>query len=773
MKRLTHLFLALSILFYGCSTFDEPIKENDITPGDLYANFEEETRTYIENGKYLRWHEDDRLTAFYGNTLNRQYKFNGKTGDNSGTFSLVPSGELGTGNTIDRIYAVYPYDETTTITDEGVISLTLPTVQNYDENSFGRSANTMIAATENVEDTFLSFKNACGYLKLKLYNEKGATIKSIEVKGNSDEKIAGAATATVAFGEVPQLTIAEDATNSVTLDCGEGVALGTTTETATEFWVVIPETTFAKGITITVADTDGGIFEKSTTNEVVITRNEIQPMAALNAAFTPAGPASNEIWYTATEKVTPYSTNGFGANIVSNTYDASKGCWVIKFDGKVTKIGDSAFNQCESLTSVTIPDSVTSIGDAAFILCTKLKSINIPDSVTTIGDSAFNRCDNLTSITIPNSVTTIKNTAFAGCYSLTSITIPNSVTTLNPQVFSSCTSLTSVTIPNSVITILNAFSDCDSLTTITIPDSVTTIGESAFSSCDNLTNVAIGNSVMTIGKQAFSYCKSLISITIPDSVTSIGSSAFSGCSSLTSVTIPNGVTTIGDSAFSSCSSLTSITIPDSVTSIGDSAFSSCRSLISITIPDNVTTIGSYAFQGCDSLTSITIPDGLTTIGGDYAFYYCDNLKSVYCKATTPPSLGNYAFSSWAYNLKIYVPNESVEVYKKASGWSTYASKIIGYNFKPETDEIWYTNGSTTEATTPHQTNVFGANIVSNTYNTEKECWIIKFDSEVTKIGYNAFYNCSSLKSVTIPDSVTTIEGYAFLYCSSLNKFNSK
>ena len=285
--------------------------------------------------------------------------------------------------------------------------------------------------------------------------------------------------------------------------------------------------------------------------------------------------------------------------------------------------------------------------------------------------------------------------------------------------------------------------------------------------------MAIGNSVMTIGKQAFSYCRSLISITIPDSVTTIGESAFSNCDSLTSITIPDSVTTIGYATFAGCSSLTSVTIPDSVTTIGDSAFSSCRSLISITIPDNVTTIGSYAFQGCDSLTSITIPDGLTTIGGDYAFYYCDNLKSVYCKATTPPSLGNYAFSSWAYNLKIYVPNESVEVYKKASGWSTYASKIIGYNFKPETDEIWYTNGSTTEATTPHQTNVFGANIVSNTYNTEKECWIIKFDSEVTKIGYNAFYNCSSLKSVTIPDSVTTIEGYAFLYCSSLNKFNSK
>ena len=769
MKRL--LTLLVLVLCSCTETFvgEEIARPNNEILPDLTAAFadEEATRTYVENGKYLRWHEDDRITAFYGNTLNRQYKFNGTTGDNSGTFSLVPSGELGTGNTLNHIYALYPYSANTTISDEGVISLTLSDTQTYAENSFGIGANTMVAVTENLEDTFLAFKNACGYLKLKLYNAEGATLKSIEIKGNNGEKLAGEATLTINYGETPILTMADAATDTITLDCGEGVTLGTTAEEATELWVVVPATTFTEGLTITATEMDGKVFEKTTTNEVVIERNAIQPMAALEARFVATKPAKNEIWYTATAKVTPYKTNAFGANIVSNTYDTEKKCWVIKFDGEVTKIGDSAFNQCESLTSVTIPDSTTSIGDSAFILCTKLKSINIPDSVTTIGDSAFNRCDSLTSITIPNSVTTIKNTAFAGCYSLISITIPNSVTTLNPQVFSSCTSLTSVTIPNSVITILNAFSDCDSLTTITIPDSVTTIGESAFSSCDNLTSVTIGNSVTTIGKQAFSYCKSLISISIPDSVTAIGESAFSNCDSLTSITIPDSVTAIEKDTFSYCNSLTSVTIGNSVTSIGDSAFSSCRSLISITIPDSVTTIGKYTFQGCYSLTSITIPDGLTTIGGDYAFYYCDNLKSVYCKATTPPSLGNYAFSSSSYNLKIYVPNESVDAYKSASGWSKYASKIIGYNFKPAKGEIWYTNGSTTEATTPYQTNVFGANIVSNTYDAERECWTIKFDGDVTTIGEKAFYECSSLTSVTIPDSVTAIESEAFYGCSSL------
>jgi len=123
MKRLFTLLAVLSIFLVGCTkNFIE--QENSIRPTnehlpDLVAAFADvATRTYVENDKYLRWHEDDRLTAFYGNTLNRQYKFNGNTGDNSGTFSLVPSGELGTGNSFDCIYALYPYNKDAMISDE-------------------------------------------------------------------------------------------------------------------------------------------------------------------------------------------------------------------------------------------------------------------------------------------------------------------------------------------------------------------------------------------------------------------------------------------------------------------------------------------------------------------------------------------------------------------------------------------------------------------------------------------------------------------------------
>ena len=144
--------------------------------------------------------------------------------------------------------------------------------------------------------------------------------------------------------------------------------------------------------------------------------------------------------------------------------------------------------------------------------------------------------------------------------------------------------------------------------------------------------------------------RDITSIDIPSGTTSIGTSAFDSCFSLSSVTIPSGVTRIGYCAFYRCVSLTSVTIPDSVTSIDEAAFTSCSSLTSVTIPSSVTSIDNYAFSFCPSLTSVTV------------------------EATIPPALGSGAFDG-TNNCPIYVPSESVETYKAASEWSTYASRI--------------------------------------------------------------------------------------------------
>ena len=278
-------------------------------------------------------------------------------------------------------------------------------------------------------------------------------------------------------------------------------------------------------------------------------------------------------------------------------------------------------------TNYTVPNSVTTIGNKAFSDCNSLTSINIPNSVTTIGDWAFASCDSLTSINLPNSVTTIGNWAFEGCNSLTNINIPNSVTTIGNSAFNGCNSLTSINIPNSVTTIgVSAFFDCNSLTSINIPNSVTTIENDAFWGCKSLTSINIPNSVTTIGDGAFASCDSLTSMDIPNSVTTIGNSAFRDCHSLTNINIPNSVTTIGDWPFAFCKSLTSINIPNSVTTIGNEAFRACKSLTSINIPNSVTTIGNKAFWDCKSLTSINIPSSVTTIG-EGAFSCCINLLS--------------------------------------------------------------------------------------------------------------------------------------------------
>ena len=142
-----------------------------------------------------------------------------------------------------------------------------------------------------------------------------------------------------------------------------------------------------------------------------------------------------------------------------------------------------------------------------------IKRIIIDDSVTTIGNYAFSDCSSLTSVTIPNSVTTIGYHAFSGCWSLTSVTIPNSVTTIAWDAFRGCSLLTSVTIPNSVTTIGGyAFMGCGYLTSVTIPNSVTTIGYSAFSGCTRLQKVYIGDSVRRIGEYAFYNCISITQI---------------------------------------------------------------------------------------------------------------------------------------------------------------------------------------------------------------------------------------------------------------------
>ena len=371
-------------------------------------------------------------------------------------------------------------------------------------------------------------------------------------------------------------------------------------------------------------------------------------------------------------------------------------------------LASSAFSNCSSLTSITIPNSVTSIEWNAFTDCSSLTSISIGDGVTSIGEMAFSGFGSLTNVTIGNSVTSIGERAFRGCTNLTSISISNSVTSIEKGAFSSCSGLTSITIPNSVTSIgSDAFNGCINLTSISIPNSVTSIGEWAFANCSGLTSVTIPNSVTSIGEYAFVFCSGVTTCTIGNGVTSIGVGAFSGCSGLTSISIPNSVTSIGDDAFFRCSGLTSISIGDGVTSIGDGAFFGCSSLTSITIPNSVTSIGVQAFSYCSNLTSVTMGYSVTRIDND-AFLGSNELTSLHISD----------IESWC---KI---------------------DFVSYYSNP----LFYA----------HHLFLDGVEIKD-----------LVIPNSITSIGDAAFFGCSGLTSITIPNSVTSIGDRAFESCTGI------
>lgn len=289
-----------------------------------------------------------------------------------------------------------------------------------------------------------------------------------------------------------------------------------------------------------------------------------------------------------------YSVNDDGTCTITSGHEFSMNGDISipsKIDGyEVTCIGESAFSDCTSLTSVIIPESVIEIGNRAFFNCNNVESISIPESVTSIGNYAFANCNCLTDITITDNVTAFGTGVFCGCNSLTSVHIPASVTTLG----------------------MDSFGDCSSLTSIEIPNGVTYIGEYAFDECDALTEVVIPDSVTYIGEEAFSYCDSLTSITLPNSALEIDDYAFSVCPSLESVTIPEGVISIGEQAFFDCSSLTTIIIPDSVTYIGNRAFYAYESSASFVVNP-----GSYAETwanelGYEIVSTDSVPTQSTT-----------------------------------------------------------------------------------------------------------------------------------------------------------------
>ena len=349
----------------------------------------------------------------------------------------------------------------------------------------------------------------------------------------------------------------------------------------------------------------------------------------------------------------------------------------------------------QSLTAATIPASVSYQGQDL--------------SVTDIDEGAFAYCG-ITEVSIPESMTSISANAFIGCQELTGVAIPNSVERIGEDAFSYCSAITDVTFGSGLKTIARgAFAGCNSITSITIPDNVERIDDAAFELCSTLTTVTIGSGVTSIGTHVFNMCPSLTEIIVsaenPAYCSEEGvlfnkdKTTILKCvpSKTGDYVLPNSVTTIEIVSFMNCQGLTSLTLPDGLVSIGEGAFINCTSLTEITIPNSVTTIGSLAFTSCKGLKTLTIGSGVTTIE-DMAFTLCSGLTTIYNYAVTPQVIDAKTFLLASPLCVLYVPEESVDLYKAADVWKNFNIKGIsetGIGHIEITDitgkpDAWYT-----------------------------------------------------------------------------------
>ena len=466
------------------------------------------------------------------------------------------------------------------------------------------------------------------------------------------------------------------------------------------------------------------------------------------------------------------------------------------------------------IKTVIIEDGVTKIGSCSFYNCKALISVTISGNVTSIGSSAFSGCTGLTSITIPNSVRIIDENGFSDCTRLTSVNMPNSLTSIGASAFSNCTGLTSVNMPNSLTSIgASAFSDCTGLTNITIPDGVANVGRAAFNGTawySTWYNEQPDESIIYIGKTAYEFKGTRYSggsIIIKDGTKSITSYAFYFSPLLHSVKIPDSVTRIGENAFRSLISgnLLIVCNPGScaeayaknysfrTSTTGECTWSidndtltisgngkmcdysyTCNylnyhegnqcptitdapwsnySFKNVVIEDGVTYIGKYAFTGCSDLKSVTISNSVTSMG-EYVFSECNDLTSVTIgKGVT--SIGNCAFKRCTGLTSVNISD--------IAAWCNISFSDSDSNPLYYAQKLYLNNELVTDLVIPDSVTSINDYAFTNCTGLTS----VNIENGVTSIGNCAFNCCTGLISVTIPDSVMSIGCSAFSGCNGL------
>ncbi len=375
---------------------------------------------------------------------------------------------------------------------------------------------------------------------------------------------------------------------------------------------------------------------------------------------------------------------------------------------------------------------ITGIVDHAFEACQSIESVVIPDTVTVIGEGAFGYCENLKSVTLPSNLTKIRPTTFIVCGALESIGLPEGLKTVG----------------------MSAFNGCRSLTEIVIPDSVTEIGDFAFEECTSATRLYLSNTLSTVGEAAFAGCELIEEIVLPETLTKLGVHAFSGCG-LSSITIPGSIEEIQARAFANCRDLETVTIENGVKTIGYGAFEN-SGVKTLYIPESVVTFGEDAFDECD-VESVYIDDLTAWCKVNFANLSAQPMNDLYVASTL--YVDNIALT------ELSVPAGITAVKDYAFMGVTFNSVALGDSVKTIGKYAFY--GCTmSEITGLRKVESFGKFAFGYS---GLESFVVP--DAVKRISEGAFYGCEKLTSVTIHKDLGYIDAHAFRSCSNLSEIH--
>ncbi len=461
----------------------------------------------------------------------------------------------------------------------------------------------------------------------------------------------------------------------------------------------------------------------------------------------------SDVYYAGSESDAANITIGTGNNYLTNAvwhYAKSDDPLTYSYDD--TTLTATVSGCVSTATDITIPDTVdyngkvytvTAIGKEAFYNLADLRTVVFGDNIKTIGESAFSNCKALYYIGFGMGLVDIGDSAFNYCTKLEYVYLPDSVERIGASAFNYCTTLVSVEHGDNITEIgANAFNRCVKLQGFEIPSKLKRINDNTFSGCSVLTGIVIPDGVTSIGSGAFNGCRAIKEINLGSAITELGSGCFAGCNSLEAIIIPNKVQIIGSKAFQNCTKLVSVTIGTGVTFIDSYAFANCTALVSIVIPDNVQTIGENVFEGCSAFDTVTLGIGITEIGKS-AFNKCTKLANVY-----------YAGSeSDAENITIGTGNN----YLTNAVWEYY------YPLK-------FSCSSLTGTAMLKETKIKAVTsvVIPSTVTFSGESYTVTAIGLSNNIfGFSGFSGCTSLKSVVIPNSITSIGDGAFDRCYNL------